>query len=178
MQYFWKYITYLGGGLGIVVLMVPIFFFPMDQGITLYQEAGVSFMFMFWLLSISLLLARSAGAITKLCFFRDRPLPMQSDTFWKRINAGTFPSLHTIIVTITSMTVFWGVVFLGFPHYLFLVYIMIALAVGLSRIELKKHYPTDVLFGAMYGVLASCITLYGILPLVSARFTFMNLYGF
>jgi hypothetical protein len=68
-------------------------------------------MFIGWLLFVSLILSWSAGMLTKLVFFKDRPVPLRSDTRWRKIYAGTFPSLHTIVVTISAMTVFWGVVY-------------------------------------------------------------------
>ncbi|MDR2190950.1 MAG: phosphatase PAP2 family protein [Candidatus Peribacteria bacterium] len=97
---------------------------------------------------------------------------MRSDTRRRRINAGTFPSLHTIVVTIAAMTVFWGVLYLGFPQYIFLIYVLIAFSVALSRIQLKKHYPVDVLFGFIYAVITSYVVLHYLLPLVTPRFSF------
>jgi membrane-associated phospholipid phosphatase len=142
------------------------------------ESGGIKFMFILRLLVVSLVLAWSAGILTKIFFFKDRPLPLKSDKWWKKINAGTFPSLHTIVVTISAMTVFWGVIYFEFPQYLFLIYIFIAFSVALSRIELKKHYPTDVLFGFVYAVVASFITLYLILPSITERFDFILLHGF
>jgi membrane-associated phospholipid phosphatase len=85
---------------------------------------------------------------------------MPFTTFWQKIQAGTFPSLHTALVTVVAMMVFVGVVDFGFSAYIFLVYMIIVVAVALSRIELKKHYPVDVLFGVIYGVVGVFFTLF------------------
>jgi membrane-associated phospholipid phosphatase len=86
---------------------------------------------------------------------------MAADTLRKKLNAGTFPSMHTIVVTIIAMMIFRGVTEFGFPPYVFLLYMVIVVAVALSRVALKKHYPTDVLFGVLYGVAGVYIIIYG-----------------
>ncbi|MBW2475122.1 MAG: phosphatase PAP2 family protein [Deltaproteobacteria bacterium] len=57
----------------------------------------------------------------------------------------SFPSGHTM----TAFSI-WGAFFVGIPllsHF----YLLIALLIGLSRIFLGLHYPTDVLVGAVLG---------------------------
>jgi membrane-associated phospholipid phosphatase len=119
------------------------------------------------------------GVLTKLFFYKARPIPMGTTTFWKRLNAGSFPSLHTITATIVAMVVFRGTIEFGFSQYIFLLYMIIAMAVALSRIALKKHYPTDVFFGMIYGVVGVFMVLYGGIALLIGilhilRFTIYN----
>jgi membrane-associated phospholipid phosphatase len=100
------------------------------------------------------------AALTKLFFYKERPIPMETDTFRKKLNAGSFPSMHTIVVTIIAMVVFRGTVDLGFSQYIFLAYMIVVVAVALSRIALQKHYPTDVFFGVIYGVAGTFISIF------------------
>ncbi len=57
----------------------------------------------------------------------------------------SFPSGHTM----TAFSV-WGALFVGMP-VLSQVYLGIAIIIGLSRVFLGLHYPTDVLVGAILG---------------------------
>jgi len=34
-----------------------------------------------------------------------------------------------------------------------MIIVMVCVSIGLSRIELQKHYPSDVLFGIMFGMI-------------------------
>lgn len=57
----------------------------------------------------------------------------------------SFPSGHTM----TAFAV-WGSLFIGLPALSYL-YLVIAILIGLSRVFLGLHYPTDVLVGAVLG---------------------------
>jgi membrane-associated phospholipid phosphatase len=148
----------------VLLLIFPIFFFssPKHEGLSLRQiNHGADAVLFFIFLCISFIFSRGMGALTKLFFYKDRPVPMENTTFWKRLNAGSFPSLHTITATIVAMVVFRGTIEFGFSQYIFLLYMIIVVAVALSRIALKKHYPTDVFFGMIYAVVGVFMVLYG-----------------
>jgi undecaprenyl-diphosphatase len=57
----------------------------------------------------------------------------------------SFPSGHTM----TAFAV-WGTLLIGLPSLSHL-YLFIAILIGLSRVFLGLHYPTDVLVGALLG---------------------------
>jgi undecaprenyl-diphosphatase len=57
----------------------------------------------------------------------------------------SFPSGHTM----TAFAV-WGALVVGMPLFSH-VYLVIAILIGLSRVFLGLHYPTDVLVGAILG---------------------------
>jgi membrane-associated phospholipid phosphatase len=132
-------------------------------------------MILFLFLCISVAFTRGIGALTKLFFYKDRPIPMKFNTFWTKLQAGTFPSLHTIAVTIVAMVVFRGTVELGFSQYIFLVYMVVIVAVALSRIELKKHYPADVFFGVIYGIVGTFLSIFGSTVILARIFKIFNL---
>ena len=178
MQTFRKWVTHLWGFPGVLLLIVPIFFFPTTkyEWLSLLQfNEGHEALLCLVFISVCFIFARGMGVLTKLFFYRDRPIPMEKDTFRKRLNAGTFPSLHTITVTIVAMVVFQGVITFGFSAYIFLLYMVVVMAVALSRIALKKHYPTDVFFGIIYGVVGVFVVIYGSVFLLSAFFRIFNL---
>lgn len=57
----------------------------------------------------------------------------------------SFPSGHTM----TAFAV-WGALFIGTPALSY-AYLAVAILIGLSRVFLGLHYPTDVLVGAVLG---------------------------
>jgi hypothetical protein len=92
-----------------LILIIPLFFFPTAKyGVSLFQvNGGQDARLCFAFLCISLLFTLGIAALTKLLFYKPRPIPMEADTFRKKLNAGTFPSIHTAVVTIIAMMVFW-----------------------------------------------------------------------
>lgn len=162
MQMFWKGVTHLWGFPWMLLLFIPIFFFSSTPSSDI---AGLLIIG-----CVALTISLGAAVFTKYFFFKDRPIPQKSDTFWRKINAGSFPSMHTITVTVILSLVFAGFVLFEFPWYVVPIYALIALAVALSRIELKKHYPIDVLCGAFYAILGTIISL----PTVEYLYQFLD----
>ncbi|MDR0650656.1 MAG: phosphatase PAP2 family protein [Candidatus Peribacteria bacterium] len=160
------------------LLIIPIFFIPTAKyGTNLLYGEGLKMAFaLFLLLCVSLCFTLGIAAFTKLFFYKERPIPMPTDTLWKKLNAGTFPSMHTIVATVIAMVVFRGTVELGFPQHVFLIYMIVVVAIALSRIALKKHYPTDVFFGVIYGVVGTFISIYGGMVVLAIALRFLYLY--
>jgi len=93
------------------------------------------------------------GAVMKDLFARDRPCHVLTNV--KDIancsNSFSFPSNHAIN-SFTFATIFT----LVYKNLAFFLYVL-ALLIGYSRVYLGVHYPTDVLSGALCGVLIGYI---------------------
>jgi undecaprenyl-diphosphatase len=96
-------------------------------------------------------LAVGASVLLFMCVKKliGRPRPFEA---WRELSCMaappdkfSFPSGHTM----TAFAV-WGALSVGLP-LLSHVYLVMALLIGLSRIFLGLHYPTDVLVGAILG---------------------------
>jgi undecaprenyl-diphosphatase len=108
-------------------------------------------------MAILCLLALSIGFITsellKYVFFRPRPYEvLQGINYFMDVPDYAFPSGH-------STAAFIGSIIIGVKYgYL---YLLLGLAglVAFSRIYIGVHYPSDVMFGAILGVLCALLVL-------------------
>ena len=94
------------------------------------------------------------GAI-KYAYPKKRPVPMPNKTFLQKYFAGSFPSVHTARITAFSI----AIVSLYQNRIFILIASLLIIAVGYSRIYLKKHYVIDVLAGFMIGAVISILWL-------------------
>ncbi len=113
--------------------------------------------------SFSLLLCLFAGNMILKPLF-DRMRPYEFDTTLKIIipllKDGSFPSGHTMAAFAFAHSV--GLCFKKYRLFLF----AFATLMGLSRIYLCVHYPTDVLFGFIFGICFGILShkIYSVLP--------------
>lgn len=110
----------------------------------------------YYYLLLALLINEVVGSLIKLFFHKPRPTGQEYSNAIEKIDAGSFPSLHSSRITVVYLTLFWHSDLLVF-QILFLLVIPI---VGLSRIFLKKHYLTDVLGGLFFGSLVFLAAIY------------------
>ena len=103
------------------------------------------------LVAVSAALSVGVSIVLFMCVknLTGRPRPYES---WAELTClmaapdkFSFPSGHTM----TAFAV-WGALFVGMP-VLSSIYLGIAITIGLSRVFLALHYPTDVLVGAILG---------------------------
>lgn len=113
------------------------------------------------LLIYSIFTSALVNNATKGIFKRTRPFQVDNTIIGKRAQTATgysFPSGHT-----QNATTFYGILstFFKSKKVKFLFYLLIFL-IGLSRIYLGVHFPTDVLAGIILGVFCNmfCLTIF------------------
>ena len=135
---FFKQITELGSLTITAVIIIIIYF--LDKGLSIRLFLGI--------LSVTII-----AIIIKSLFFYDRPNKQKIRTLIDRIDASSFPSVHSarITVMIYLMISYFSNIILQ----IFLV--IIGVLVIYSRIYLKKHYFRDIMAGTLLGLIVSMI---------------------
>ena len=105
--------------------------------------------FIFKKLLAGLVLIQAIAIAIRTFYFKERPSRYPHKSYIERIDASSFPSLHSARIA------FLAAVFVGyFNNALFsILFIGIALIVAYSRVYLKKHDYKDVLAGIIIGIL-------------------------
>jgi membrane-associated phospholipid phosphatase len=148
-DFFFQYFTYLGDGM-ICIILIIVFM------------KNKAFRFNF---AISSLLILIVSSVLKMIIFKDSMRPI---TFFENnlsqihtipsvliFSKYSFPSGHTMVAfgMASLLSTFFKDKIFGF------IFFVLALLVGFSRIYLFQHFLIDVIFGAIIGLLISCIVL-------------------
>lgn len=113
----------------------------------------------FFQLLVAFAIAYGLTIIGRALFWKQRPKKRKYKNFLEKIDAGSFPSLHSaragVLVTILS----------NFFANNFITGLLIISAIGVAwaRVYLKKHFPVDVITGLVIGAVSAGITLVYIL---------------
>lgn len=108
---------------------------------------------------MAFILAEAIGKFAGLFHYNQQPFAVLSNTnqlIEKSIN-NSFPSDHTILFFSFCMS-FWL-----FKKGKWIIWILLAILVGISRIWVGVHYPFDVLVGAFIGI-TSAVIMYFTVP--------------
>ena len=105
---------------------------------------------------IGLLLSYFFVILLRIFYFKERPEKEEYFNFFTKINASSFPSLHTLTSVYIATVLSRNLLILSVTIFLYILSLLIAY----SRIYLKKHYYSDVLMGLFIGMIASLVYLY------------------
>ncbi len=105
---------------------------------------------------LGLLLVELFCWIIKFFYYKKRPKEEVHANIPERMNAGSFPSLHSA----RSSFIFTSLFLLSNSIGLRILFIILIIIVGLTRISLKKHYLSDIIAGYFIGIIFSLIENY------------------
>lgn len=110
---------------------------------------------LFYKLLLALLVNEVLGSLIKIVFPKKRPNGQTYSNLVEKIDAGSFPSLHSSRITLVYLTLF------SFADILSLKFAFLAVIplVMLSRVQLKKHFWTDIIGGFVIGLLIWFISI-------------------
>lgn len=87
--------------------------------------------------------------IIKLTYRKDRPVIQTREGFYNKIDANSFPSIHSARIALIATTFIMH--FQNLP--LTIICAILMLGTGYSRMYLKKHFFIDVVVGFSIGIL-------------------------
>ncbi len=130
-----KDITVLGGTLFYILTIITLYF--TNKKIIALK------------LTIALIITYIIISFIRILYFKERPKKKEYNNIIEKIDASSFPSMHStriIILTLTLTKIYNNII-------ITMMLILIASLVGISRIILKKHYTIDVIAGYILGIL-------------------------
>ncbi len=99
-------------------------------------------------LLVGIVLAFGVTVLIRIISFKERPDRQPFNGFLTRIDASSFPSLHSMRASILATLLIRQIT----NPILIILLILYAMAVGFSRVKLKRHYVSDVVAGLILGV--------------------------
>ena len=162
-KHFWNIITLWWQGPWVLLWPLALHFFPYYTHIGLYypsiQDNPLSI-----LLLAGILMSYGGGSAIKFLFYKPRPIPQPFHNRLQKIDASSFPSIHTTNASLVWImrSWRWHQSILDGSDSLVIIPIIVAVAgmcsaIALSRIALGKHYPIDVFAWLLFGVLITSL---------------------
>ncbi|MGM7720769.1 phosphatase PAP2 family protein [uncultured Metabacillus sp.] len=136
LNFYFRTITHLGGAVATIAVSLFLIFFTRGQ----FQATSIAS-------AVSLLISHLPVAIVKKLYPRKRPYLalIETKVADNPLKDHSFPSGHTTAIFSVIIP------FILFTPQLAIVLIPLAISVGLSRMYLGLHYPSDVLAGCLLG---------------------------
>lgn len=112
---------------------------------------------------VTLCVCFTCGALIKFIYYKERPHPQPYKNRMGKIDASSFPSIHTAYATIFMAAGMFLAFFIYQYHTIWMILgafelAMISLVfyiiIARSRIVLKKHFFIDTIFGTLLGFIA------------------------
>jgi membrane-associated phospholipid phosphatase len=131
-------------------LAIGFFFLFTGKAVLAVQMAG------------GLILSYAVTVLFRIAYFKQRPEPQKYTNFLYKLDASSFPSLHSI-----RSAALWSLMALSYEiAALYVLSAVIIIAVAWTRVKQKRHDPVDVSFGVLFGLLIA----YGVFSLVTPGF--------
>ncbi|MFX1499691.1 MAG: phosphatase PAP2 family protein, partial [Promethearchaeota archaeon] len=134
--------------------------------------------YLFSYISATFLTGSISITVIKQVVKRKRPYESLKEgkiiVFERKPTSKSFPSWHAYNIVAHGLLI--GVLFLNSPLLTFVI-IIFAIIVSFSRIQLGVHYPTDVIFGGIFGIIGFFFAGYLMGPIVYLLFNYLETFS-
>ena len=131
------------GGLPIYVIIIALF---LTMGDFIISTA----------LTIGLVISYAVTIGIRSVYFKERPKKVKYRTKLEKLDASSFPSMHTIRVVVLGIILATAI---STPLFSILAIPCIILA-AYARVKLKRHHLIDVAAGAVFGILIALVSIW------------------
>ena len=161
----------------IAVYLSGLLFFLKNKGFKSYKVKPLDVFYIFSLVLVMILISDQSANIFKDSFQRLRPcyneIIQDSVRLVKESCGGKYGFFSAHASNSFSLAVFFGILFKDFSKYPIYFTIIYASLISYSRIYLGVHYPLDIIFGALFGVING-ILIYKIHGIMLKSFNLFN----
>ncbi len=104
---------------------------------------------LFWELAFGLILSYAVTILIRLTYFKVRPAKQKFKTVFGKVDASSFPSLHSLRATV------YAIILMNFFQNVWLSILLALTVAGVAttRVMLKRHYVVDVIGGVIIGLI-------------------------
>jgi len=161
----------------IAVYLSCLLFFLLNKGFKSYNIKPLDVFYIFSIVLVMIIVSDQSANIIKDSFQRLRPcyneIIQDSVRLVKQSCGGRYGFFSAHASNSFSLAVFFGLLFRDFSKYPIYFTIIFASFISYSRVYLGVHYPLDIIFGALFGVINGLVT-YRVHEIILKRFNFFN----
>ena len=172
---FWSFLSRKEAN--IAVYLSGILFFLKNKGFKSYKIKSLDVFYIFSIVLVMILISDQSANIFKDSFQRLRPcydeLIKDSVRLVKEGCGGKHGFFSAHASNSFSLAVFFGLLFKDFSKYPIYFTLIFASLISYSRVYLGVHYPLDIIFGALFGMINGLV-IYSIHERILKSFNLFN----
>ena len=172
---FWSFLSRKEAN--IAVYLSGILFFLKNKGFKSYKIKSLDVFYIFSIILVMILISDQSANIFKDSFQRLRPcydeLIKDSVRLVKEGCGGKHGFFSAHASNSFSLAVFFGLLFKDFSKYPIYFTLIFASLISYSRVYLGVHYPLDIIFGALFGMINGLV-IYSVHERILKSFNLFN----
>ena len=172
---FWSFLSRKEAN--IAVYLSGILFFLKNKGFKSYKIKPLDVFYIFSIVLVMILISDQSANIFKDSFQRLRPchdeLIKDSVRLVKEGCGGKYGFFSAHASNSFSLAVFFGLLFKDFSKYPIYFTLIFASLISYSRVYLGVHYPLDIIFGALFGMINGLV-IYSVHERILKSFNLFN----
>lgn len=172
---FWSFLSRKEAN--IAVYLSGILFFLKNKGFKSYKIKSLDVFYIFSIVLVMILISDQSANIFKDSFQRLRPcydeLIKDSVRLVKEGCGGKHGFFSAHASNSFSLAVFFGLLFKDFSKYPIYFTLIFASLISYSRVYLGVHYPLDIIFGALFGMINGLV-IYSVHERILKSFNLFN----